>query len=694
MTASLRGVWDPAHRRLAILVLAYVTGISYSVFLAGATHGLPTIWTANAVAIAGLLILNRRHGAVFLLLTTLVHVAIELAIGAGPRLTTLLAVLDVLHIAGAAALLRGLRLPARVRSMRSLLLLTTTATAFTALTGLVQSGAVALDAGQSFWTGWHGWMTSNALGAALGLPTVLILFDRRLRQDFPVSPIEAVAGTLLVSGTAIVVFSAAPSLQVLLFAPALLAAFRGGPRAIAIVATTSLAVTIPTVIHKFGLDPATTIGPIRQAQIFHMVLYAVCLAAALALSRQRRLQALLVRRQAAARAAQGRAQAANQAKSDFLATISHEIRTPLNSILGFATLVGEDPGLSPESRRRLDLVDRAGRSLAEIVGDLLDFAKVEAGRLDLRLEPVSPAALLRDAAAIIAPAARAKDLALSVEVETTGEADETVLLALDETRLRQVLLNLLANALKFTAQGQVSARLAIGPAPGQLRFEIADTGIGIAPDVQARLFRRFSQADSSISRAYGGAGLGLAISKALVTQMGGEIGVDSVEGQGSCFWVALSAQPVTPAATPAVAQARLEAERAPRVLLVDDHPMNRELGHALLTLAGCEVTTADDGTQAVETARLDDFDLILMDVHMPGMDGLAATRAIRALPAPHGAVPIIALSADALPDQIARCRAAGMDGHVAKPIRREELLAAVSQALASGDDRTSRAVVG
>jgi CheY-like chemotaxis protein len=156
----------------------------------------------------------------------------------------------------------------------------------------------------------------------------------------------------------------------------------------------------------------------------------------------------------------------------------------------------------------------------------------------------------------------------------------------------------------------------------------------------------------------------------------------STLGEGSRFWVALSAQVVARPAAATPAPVELEAPRPPRVLLVDDHPMNRELGHALLTLAGCEVSTTNDGTQALEAARLDTFDLILMDVHMPGLDGLAATRAIRALPGPHGAVPIIALSADVLPEQIARCRAAGMDGHVAKPIRREELIAAVGRALA------------
>jgi signal transduction histidine kinase/CheY-like chemotaxis protein len=690
MAANPRRVWNPAHRRLAVLTLAYAGCMAYSLFLAGAAQRIPTIWTANAVLIGGLLLLTRQQGLALLALTAVVHVAMELAAGDSPRFVLTITALDALQTAATAAVLRLMRLPIRVRSMRGFLALMAASTGFTALSSVVVNGLLSLSFHGPFWRAWSEWTTSNVLGVAIAQPTLLILFDRRHRESFRVSPPESLLVLMLVLVTAVTVFTADTALQVLLFAPALLAVFRGGPRAAAVLVTGSLAATIPAILHKTGMDPVAAVPLLRQAQIFHLVLYAVCLAAALALSRQARLQALLIRRQATARAAQAKAQAANQAKSEFLATISHEI-------LGFAGLVGDDPGLSAESRRRLDLVERAGRSLAEIVGDLLDFAKVEAGRLDLRPEPASPAALLRDAVAIIAPAAHAKGLALSVDVETTGAGDEAALLALDETRLRQVLLNLLANALKFTAQGRVAARLTLGPAPGDLRFEVADTGIGIAPDVQARLFRRFSQADSSISRSYGGAGLGLAISKALVTQMGGEIGVESAPGLGSRFWVTLSADVAAPSAPASVAAALTsepEPPRPARVLLVDDHPMNRELGHALLTLAGCDVSTADDGAQAVEAAGLGGFDLILMDVHMPGMDGLAAARAIRALPTPAGAVPIVALTADVLPEQIARCRAAGMDGHVAKPIRREELLATVGRALEGADREQARRAGG
>jgi len=673
------------NARAAALVCAYVAGLAYSLFLAGATHNIPTIWTANAVAIAAFMVLNRRQALGFMLATGVLHITLELTIGASARFVTVIAVLDTIQTFGTAMLLRWLKVPTRVRDPRGLFTVIVAASALTAIGAILVNGLLALSGGHPFLRGWSDWTTSNVLGVAIILPVALILMDPRHREGFHVRPLEAAATLLLVIATSALVFVNDPSLQVLLFAPALLAAFRGGPRAVAVVVTTSLAVAIPAVLHRTGLDIHVALGPLRHALIFHVVLYAVSFVAALALSRQARLQALLVRRQSAARAAQTRAQAASQAKSDFLATISHEIRTPLNSILGFASLVADDPELSPENRRRLDLVSRAGRSLAEIVGDLLDFAKVEAGRLDLALTPTSPAALLRDAVAIIAPEAATKGLYLRTLFEAAGEADVEQPLALDETRLRQVLLNLLANALKFTSEGGVTVRLLAGPTPGALRFEVVDTGIGIAPEVQARLFQRFSQADSSISRSYGGTGLGLAISRALVNRMGGEIGVESQLGQGARFWIALAAEPAEAPLPAAVPTPTTATERAARVLLVDDHPMNRELGKALLTLAGCETLTADDGVQALEAVQAGDFDLVLMDVHMPGMDGLAAARAIRALPGPVAAIPIVALSADVLPEQIARCRAAGMNGHVPKPIRREELIAAVAQALRGAD---------
>ncbi len=676
-------------KRPILLACAYAAAIGYSLFLASAMRNMPTIWTANAVAIAALLTLPRRQAIGFLIVSTILHVGLELGAGVPLRFVAIVSLLDTPQTIIIAVLLKWMRVPTKVRDPRGLLLVIIAASALTAVGSTLVNGLMMASHGRAFFRGWSEWTASNVLGAAIALPVVLILMDRRHREGFRTSTLEAVATQILVAATSAVIFAVDIDYRVMLFAPVLLAAFRRGPRAVAVAVTTSLAVAIPSVLHRTGLDIKVALGPLRHALVFHIVLYAVGMVSALALSRQARLQALLVRRQAAARAAQARAQAANQAKSDFLATISHEIRTPLNSILGFASLVADDPTLSPENRRRLNLVDRAGRSLAEIVGDLLDFAKVEAGRLDLDLAPTSPSALLRDAVAIIAPDAAAKGLYLRTMFEASGEGDVDAPLALDENRLRQVLLNLLANALKFTAEGGVTVKLTAGPVPGALRFDVIDTGIGIAPEVQAKLFQRFSQADSSISRSYGGTGLGLAISKALVTGMDGEIGVESQLGQGARFWISLTAEPCDVAAKIAGCCPTPESigDRAARVLLVDDHPMNRELGHALLTLAGCEVTTANDGVQALDAVLTGDFDLVFMDVHMPGMDGLAATRAIRALSGPAAKAPIIALSADVLPEQIARCRAAGMDGHVAKPIRREELFAAVARAL---DGRTRR----
>ncbi|ENZ80952.1 MULTISPECIES: ATP-binding protein [Caulobacter] len=685
----LRDVLD--RRRIWVkpvaLTAAAMTAMVYSLSLAGATRNLPTIWTFNAVVVGGMMALSVRQGRALLIATTVMHVVVETAMGEAARVASTAALLDCVQIVVTVHLLRRLRAPARVRDIRGLALVLVASVLLTAALSILVHGGVTMSHGGHFWRGWSEWTASNTLGMAFGLPVTLILLDRRHREGFDPRPGETMINQALVMAASAFIFATDDTFQVLLFAPALLAAFRGGPRAVAWVVIASMAIAVPALLWRTGVDIDVALAPLRRALVFHVVLYTVSLVAALALARQARLQALLVRRQAAARAAEKRAQAANQAKSDFLATISHEIRTPLNSILGFAALVAEDPSLSPENRRRLDLVDSAGRSLTQIVGDLLDFAKVEAGRLELDPTPCSPAALLRDSVAIIAPEAIAKGLTLNTEIETVGEGDADALHALDDTRLRQVLLNLLANALKFTAQGSVTARLTLGPGAEDLGFEVIDTGIGIAPEVQARLFQRFSQGDSSIRRGYGGTGLGLAISKALVSRMGGEIGVESQLGQGARFWVRLTAQRCDAACVaangcaPAPREAVATPDRAARVLLVDDHPMNRELGKALLTLVGCEVDTAEDGAEAVEAVRAGDFDLVLMDVHMPVMDGLAAARAIRALSGRPANVPIIALSADVLPEQVARCRAAGMDDHVAKPIRREALIAAVARAL-------------
>jgi signal transduction histidine kinase/ActR/RegA family two-component response regulator len=673
---------DGQNLRIAGLLAAFVGSMAYSLFLAGATHDLPSIWTANAVMIAGLLSVSGRARWVLLGLSAVADVVVELIAGVDPSFILVVAPQDVAQVAITAWALRRLGLTSHMRSAWGLARITGAASVIVMGLSIVTTSTLALSQGRPALDGWADWLMPNVIGVILALPTTLILVDRRHKPMFDASAWQLAVLTLLVALTAVAIFSSDPALQALLFAPAILAVFRGGPRAAAVVVIASLAASIPAVLHRTGVDRDAALGPLHHALLFHVMLFAVCLIAAMILERQKRLQTLMARGRDAACAAEARARAANKAKSEFLATISHEIRTPLNSILGFADLVADDPGLSAESRRRLDLIGRSGRSLVEIINDLLDFSKLEAGRMELDPQPLAPALVLRDAMAIAAPAAESKRLALRVEI---SGGDEASLFSLDETRLRQVLLNLLSNAIKFTRDGAVTARLNLS---GQrLRFEVSDTGIGIAPDVQARLFQRFTQADSSISRGFGGTGLGLAISKALVSRMGGEIGVDSAPGRGSCFWVELPAEPAQPAPKLDVVAPRASNAGGARVLLVDDHPVNRELGHALLTLGGHETVTAEDGAAAVSLVRNEDFDLVLMDVHMPDMDGLAATRAIRAMAGSKARVPILALSADAMPEQIARCLAAGMDGHVAKPIVRDALLAAVARFTApSADD--------
>ena len=368
------------------------------------------------------------------------------------------------------------------------------------------------------------------------------------------------------------------------------------------------------------------------------------------------------------------AEAANRAKSAFLANTSHELRTPLNGLLGMAQLARQ-PELDPARRQQyLDLVVDSAQSLAGILSDTLDLARIEAGKLVLELQAFEPRALLQGVLAAHRLLAEGAGLSLQLQIDQ----DVPVAVLGDALRVRQILNNYLTNAIKFTPGGQIGLRLQVA-GPEQLRLSVQDHGPGIAPALLARLFSPFTQADESTTRRHGGSGLGLAICRELAQRMGGEVGVDSQPGAGSTFWAVLhlprAVMPSLPAAPPATDLLRLLGAR---VLMVDDNHVNRVLAEALLVGWGLQVSQAQDGAQAVDAVLAADaagqpFDIVLMDVQMPVMDGHAATRALR-LSHPARQLPVIALTAAVLVSEREAALASGMSDFLTKPLDSAQLL--------------------
>ena len=379
------------------------------------------------------------------------------------------------------------------------------------------------------------------------------------------------------------------------------------------------------------------------------------------------------------------AQAANVLKSQFLANMSHEIRTPLNGVLAMAQII-EMGELSALQRERVEVIRRSGEELLAVLNDVLDISKIEAGKMELEIGEIDAEVLGANVRGAFAPLAEAKrNLRFTVDVRP----DAVGLRRGDPARIGQILNNLVSNAIKFTAEGEVAVVVeGIGPEGRDgLKLSVKDSGLGIAPDKLPLLFQKFSQADGSNTRRYGGTGLGLAICRELAQLMRGKIEVESAEGKGSTFIVTLPAQRLARteaenAAEPAAAMDEAE-ERSLRVLAAEDIPTNQLVLKTIMQSFGVEITMVDNGRQAVEAWLAEPYDLVLMDIQMPEMDGIAATRAIRAaeveMGRPH--TPIIAVSANAMTHQVKEYLAAGMDGHVAKPIELSKLHAAIEAAL-------------
>ncbi|MBO9557267.1 MAG: PAS domain S-box protein [Caulobacter sp.] len=376
------------------------------------------------------------------------------------------------------------------------------------------------------------------------------------------------------------------------------------------------------------------------------------------------------------------AQAANEAKAQFLANMSHEIRTPMNGVLGVMHLLKREK-LPGEADNLLGEALACGRMLSTLLDDVIDFSRIEAGRLDVTQEAVDPSELAASVARLLRGQAEHKGLELKVDAPDLG------LILTDPSRLRQALFNLVGNAVKFTLSGSVTLKVRrLEGGDPRVAFEVIDTGVGIAAEAQARLFERFQQADASTTRRFGGSGLGLAITRRLAQMMGGEVVFTSREGVGSTFLLTIAAPPAQARAAEAeIADGLLQGLK---ILVVEDNATNRLVARRILEQLGAHVETAEDGLDGVTTAARG-FDLILMDVQMPGIDGLEAARRIRKLPGPAAKTPIIALTANVLSHQRAAYLAAGMDGVAAKPIAPAALIAEIVR-LAGGEAEDEVAV--
>ena len=376
------------------------------------------------------------------------------------------------------------------------------------------------------------------------------------------------------------------------------------------------------------------------------------------------------------------AEAGNRAKSEFMATMGHEIRTPLNAILGMAELIAQSQ-LDPRDRGHIGIITSSGTALLEMLNEILDFAKIEHGQMTAESVAFDARKLAADAARMVEGRVRERRNRLDVVLDGLPQQ---AWYTSDPTLLQRVLMNLLSNAVKFTENGIVRLRASETANGERLRFEVADTGIGIAPDSRDRLFAAFSQVDSTISRRFGGTGLGLAICKRIVEGLGGEIGVDSTPGVGSLFWFELPAIRAEAQAPAASATGDSDATLPSLdILVVEDHAINREVAGKFLHIIGQDVTFANDGAEGADRAARHSFDLILMDMQMPVMDGIASAKAIRAS---GNTVPIVAMTANASDEDRRRCSEAGMNGFESKPITLKRLRAVLGDF--SGESRIAQ----
>ncbi|HYD27564.1 response regulator [Brevundimonas sp.] len=683
-----------------------------------ARFGTATVWLANGVVTAALLQLHRRPALMVLAACAALDILVNGMRGGPPQYLVFSAVLNLGMAVTAAVLARrvcgaalDLRRPGRLTRFAILAVVPATV-----VFALLSMGVRAMIAPLP-WALWlfqlQSYIAVEALDLMLVTPILLLLARRhRFAGAARASRAEA-AGLvgLMLAVTAGVFWQADAPLMFLVFPPMMLIGLRLSPAwsagaLIALAVLTGAATLMdhgPVHLMRLAETPGLeTIPPIVRRlgvyNLFLLAMVATVLPVSTIMTERRQLEARLRARTAAAQEARRVAEDAAAARARFLAMMSHEMRTPLNGVAGFADLLAGRADLDPEAVRQARQIRVSSDGLLMLVEDVLDFAR---GEHEVSPEPLDLAAVVHEAMTPSRAAADALGLTLTIDDRLPSRSRFNC----DRRALRQALHPLIANAVKFTAEGGVSVRL--DRAGEGVMIRVSDTGCGIEPAHHVRLFEAFSQADASTTRLHDGAGLGLALVARHARRLGGRVEVDSRPGEGSTFTlhlplerapdavgepVAAQAPAPAPAAarSPAAASAQ-EASPTPCVLVVDDHPVNREVARIMLQAFGCEVVEACDGHEAVQSAAARVFDLVLMDVRMPRMDGLEATRRIRGLPEARGVVPVVAMTADAMPEDVARCLAAGMNAHLAKPVSQAALFATVARAL-SGDLPAARLV--
>lgn len=665
----------------AALLAAYVASATIAYAMTVGSGGLAVLWINNGLLAASLLLLPRGPAIQLAILCTITDFLGAAISGSPPSQALLIAGCDLLESVAAATLIR--RVAGAALDMTSLgrfrkVMLRAVLPATVAV-GTLGAGLSALLFANPFLELWPVWVGGDFLGMMIGAPAALLLARfRRFDQAAVAGPWERLAWLVVAMATAAFIFGTGGAPHLYLFFPVgLMLVLRLSPpfALLAILAYAVVAACFTVLGHgPIAAEAADMTRRILMLQLHLATLQFCALVLVSVLAQRGRAQIALRRALTVARETRRSALEAAGAKGRFLAVMSHEMRTPLNGIAGYAQLLGARDDLPADALDQVHTIGRSSEVLLGLISDVLDYSRNESGGQQLADAPFRLAEVLSRSCEIVRPML----IGRQIELVLNSDVPDSATYRGDERRLTQVLMNLLGNAAKFTEQGSITLSASVRPAgdtgADDIILTVQDTGIGIPADKLDLLFNPFTQVDVSDRRSFAGAGLGLAISKSLIQRMGGTIGVRSHEGEGSTFWFSLVLQRAPDmAAALSAADAGVGPLRA-RALVVDDHAVNRQVASLMLEAAGFEVTTADNGARAVEAVQAGTFDLVFMDLHMPVMDGLAASRAIRALGGETGALPIIAMTAAAMPEDVDRCLAAGMTDHIAKPIRQTELL--------------------